>query len=129
MKIGRSNLLLDTFAWVEFFRGTKKGEVVKKLLEEKSCFTSAISIAELSEWIERKELDRKKTLQTVKRYSGIISADLETLELSGILKVEKRKKEKGIGLVDCIILATAMRYNLKVVTGDPHFKDENALLL
>lgn len=122
-------MLLDTYAWVEFFRGTAKGVTVQNVLEDNSCFTSAISLAELSEWIEREQLDRDWILKSVKKLSAIIPLDIETLELSGVLKVQKRKELKGIGLIDCIILAVSKRYQLKVVTGDSHFKDENALLL
>jgi predicted nucleic acid-binding protein len=28
-----------------------------------------------------------------------------------------------MGAVDCLILATAQIYNLKVLTGDPHFSE------
>ncbi|MCH7902816.1 PIN domain-containing protein [archaeon] len=59
-------MLLDTYAWVEFFNGTQKGEIVKGLLKKNVCFTSAISLAELSEWIERKKLNRKNILKNVK---------------------------------------------------------------
>jgi len=122
-------LLVDTFAWVEFFNGTSKGTKVKRILGKNACFTSAICLAELSEWIEREKLDRRKIMNAVKRLSSIIGLDELTLELAGILKVKKRKKVKGFGLIDAIILATAKIYGLKVITGDKHFRGENALLL
>lgn len=122
-------MLLDTYAWVEFFNGTEKGARVKGILEKETCFTSAICLAELSEWIERENLNRARKMKEVKNLSSIIELDNETLELAGILKVEKRKKTKGFGMVDAIILATAKQYGLKIVTGDKHFKGENAILL
>ncbi len=122
-------MLLDTYAWVEFFNGTKRGAKVRKLLKEKACFTSAISLAELSEWVERNRLDRKEKMTAVKKLSSIIGLDEQTLELGGVLKVRMRKTVKGFGLVDAIILATAKQYRLKIVTGDKHFKGENAIML
>jgi len=122
-------LLLDTFAWVEFFNGSKKGEKVKEILKKEACFTSAICLAELSEWIEREKLDRKKIMKSVKSLSSIIGLDIQTMEFAGILKVKKRKTMKGFGLIDAIILAVAKQYNLKIVTGDQHFKGENVILL
>jgi len=122
-------LLLDTYAWVEFFNGTKKGKKVKAILEKENCFTSAICLAELSEWIERENLDRKEKMHEVKALSSILGLDLETLELAGLLKVQKRKQEKGFGLIDAIILATAKIHGLKIVTGDKHFKQENTIML
>lgn len=122
-------MLLDTYAWVEFFNGTKKGERVKNLIKTQSCFTSAISIAELSEWIENEQFNRKAILQNVKSFSTIIDLDNSILEMAGIIKIKKRKTIKGIGLIDCIIISTGRYYNLQIVTGDNHFKEENPLLL
>jgi len=122
-------LLIDTYAWIEFFNGTEKGAKVKEILKNNACFTSAICLAELSEWIERERLDGKDKLNAVKSLSSIIGLDEETLLLAGILKVEKRKRVKGFGLLDAIVLATAKQYGLKIVTGDKHFSGENAILL
>ncbi|MFH1391730.1 MAG: PIN domain-containing protein [Candidatus Diapherotrites archaeon] len=122
-------MLFDTYAWVEFFNGTKKGKIVKNMLKTKTCYTSAISIAELSAWIEKTENERKKTFEDIKKFSTIISIDNSTLESAGIIKAEKRKNTKGIGLVDCIIISTGRQYNLQIVTGDKHFKEENALMI
>ena len=128
-KTGRFELLLDSYAWVEFFNGTEKGKKVKAFLEKENCFTSAISIAELSEWIERERLNRKEKMREIKTLSSVLSLDLELLELAGIVKIQKRRKEKGFGLIDAIILATAKTHGLKIVTGDKHFKEEKAVML
>jgi len=128
-KTGRFELLLDTYAWVEFFNGTEKGKKVKAILKKENCFTSTICLAELSEWIERENINRKEKMHEIKTLSSILELDQEILELAGILKVQKRKKEKGFGLIDAIILATAKTYKLKIVTGDKHFKEENTIML
>ena len=122
-------MLLDTYAWVEFFNGTKKGETVKRVLREETCFTSAISIAELSYWAERKGFRIKDVMAKVGQYSSVLSLDENILELAGALKVFKRETEKSFGLIDSIILAHAKLLGLKVVTGDRHFEKENAVML
>lgn len=122
-------MLLDTYSWVEYFEGTSKGKTVEEVLEKESCFTSAISLAELSAVIERKKLDRSKVIPLVKKMSVVLELEHDTLELAGILKFKKRKSVKDFGLVDAIILATAKQYGLKILTGDQHFKGENALML
>lgn len=122
-------MLLDTYAWIELFNGTEKGLKVKKIIEEKTCFTSSICLAELSEWIEKENLNRNELLTVIRKNSTIIEAEQQVMELAGIIKVQQRKTKKGFGLVDAIILATAKVYNLKIVTGDQHFKGENAILL
>ncbi len=41
--------ILDTFAWVEYFQGTKKGEIVKNLIEAHKTATPIIVLAELAD--------------------------------------------------------------------------------
>ncbi|MBI4044624.1 MAG: PIN domain-containing protein [Candidatus Diapherotrites archaeon] len=122
-------MILDTYAWIELFNGTTKGKKVKELIALNQCFTSAISIAELSEWVEKEKLDRKQVFHTVKNLSTLIEISQDDLELAGILKTEKRKTVKDFGMIDSIILATAKNYKLKIVTGDKHFKGENTIML
>ena len=43
--------LLDSSAWVEYFKGTPTGSNVKKILEEGAA-TSAISLAEIAKWAQ-----------------------------------------------------------------------------
>ncbi|MDD5163304.1 MAG: PIN domain-containing protein [Candidatus ainarchaeum sp.] len=122
-------MLLDTFAWIEFFNATEKGARVNEILHSNPCFTSAICLAEISEWIEKESLEIEKIMLFVKSFSTIIGLDYSTLELAGILKLKKRKISKNFGMVDAIILATAKQHCLKIVTGDKHFEGENAIIL
>ena len=122
-------MLLDTFAWIEFFRSTEKGLKVNELIRGNICFTSAVSLAELSEWVEKEKLDRKFIFHVVQNFSTVLDVTQSQFELAGILKVEKRRTTKNFGIVDAIILATAKQYNLPVVTGDKHFDGENVVLL
>ena len=122
-------MLLDTYAWIEFFIGSEKGNVVNKILKNNICYTSAISIAEISEWVERGNYDRKKIFSDVESFSTIIDLDGSILESAGIIKVKKRQKIKDFGMVDAIILATAKLHEMKIVTGDKHFNDENIVAL
>lgn len=122
--------MLDTYAWVEFFKGTEKGAKVNEIIKSMQCFTSIISLAELSEWIERENLNRNEIIGGVKKSSAIINLDEELIELAGKINFHKKKEIKGFGMIDAIILATSKIYGLKIVTGDQHFKsEENAIIL
>ncbi len=122
--------ILDTFAWVELFKKTEKGAKVFELIKSSPCFTSSISIAEISYWCEENRIGRKAQLDYAKSLSRIIDADHQILELAGVLKAEKRKTAgSDFGLVDAIILATGRMHGLQLVTGYPHFKNENVLML
>ena len=122
-------MLLDTFAWIEVVRGTPKGQKVNELLRSHSCYTSAISLAELSAWIEKERVARIPAINAVKTSSTILDMDHELLEKAGILKIQKRKQFSDFGLTDAIILATAKKYSFAVVTGDKHFQGENTVFL
>ncbi len=122
-------MLLDTYAWIEFFNGTDKGKLVGNIIAENPCFTSAVSLAELSAWVEEDGAPRQVVFNAVNRLSSVLGLTQETLEISGIVKHMKMKGQKNFGLVDAIILAQAKQYNLKIVTGDSHFESENAIML
>jgi len=122
-------MLLDTYAWVEYFNGTAKGGKVKKLLKEEQCFTCAISLAELSEWAMREKRGHEKALQAVKKTSIIIGLDNDLLEAAGKINYGKKQKIKNFGMIDAIILAASKAYSLPVVTGDKHFASEEGTVL
>jgi len=64
--------LLDTYAWIEYFLGTKKGAIVKKLISNNSSLiTLDSSISEIYLWCLREEKDFNKVLSIIKTYSHI----------------------------------------------------------
>ncbi|HEC87986.1 MAG TPA: type II toxin-antitoxin system VapC family toxin, partial [Thermoplasmata archaeon] len=45
-------VLIDSWAWIEYFRGSKSGEKVRKYIEgREKAIISAINIAEVYRWI------------------------------------------------------------------------------
>jgi len=127
-----NNYLLDTYAWIEYFIGSKNGEIVKELIKTGNVSTSVISISELSDKYYRDGLlnEWNKRFQFILNKSKILSLTLAIAKNSGLRKWNLRKKNKTIGLADAIIYETAIQYNLKIVTGDMHFKKlENILFL
>lgn len=116
-------MLFDTWAWIEFFNGSKQGLKASELLKANDCFTSAISLAEISKWCERNNLDSVKKISEVKAFSTIIPLDEQLLISAGKIAFERQKIQKDFGLIDAIILSTAKSYNFKIVTGDLHFKE------
>jgi len=125
-------MLLDTYAWVEFFKGTNKGKEVKEILKKERCYTSIISIAELVEWCLKNNLETKlgEYIKSINKTSIILNLDEEIVLLAGKINHERKKKIKGWGMIDSLILATSISYNLNTLTGDIHFKDlSNAKIL
>ena len=69
-------MLIDTSAWVEYFRATEKGEKVKQIIKTKGqLFTNPLTIAELTQWADKNLLDTKSIL-------AFVYASSEILELS-----------------------------------------------
>jgi len=116
---------MDSYAWVEYFRGTLKGKKVKEILESQPCYTPSIVIAELSNKYSKENYIFWETdLQFIAENSSIIALDKEIANTAGRLKEAVRKEYKtNFGLADAIILSTARQINAKVVTGDPHFRE------
>src|SRR5216684_818281 len=102
---------MDTFAWIEYFAGSEKGERAKGHIDSGEAITPTIVIAEFTD-----------------KYT-IVALDDEIAEVAGIISAERRAKVKGWGLVDSVVLATARVRGVKVVTGDEHFKDLNEAIM
>lgn len=117
--------MLDTYAWIEFFKGSKKGRKVEDVLKKERCYTSVVSLAEIVEWCFKNSLEQKIEEYIVKIKNGTIVIFLGDIisTLAGKLNYERKKKIKGWGMLDSFILASANLNNLKILTGDKHFKD------
>ena len=117
--------IIDTHAWVEYFLGSKKGEKVRKLLEnEKNVFaTIECCLAELRGWCLREEKDFDKFYRAVRANSTIIPVLLEHWLSAAEVKFQMRKTRKGFGLIDALLLVRQKELKCHVVSGDPHFKD------
>src|SRR5713226_1631167 len=116
-------VVLDTFAWIEYFNGTSAGEKVQNLLETGRAMTPAIVVAELSEKHKRLNREFGPKYDFVKARSSIVPLEEELARVAGELNFERKKKVKGWGMADSIVLATARRSGSRIVTGDPHFRD------
>jgi len=115
--------VLDSFAWVEYFLGSKKGEKVKGFIESNKCITPTIVVAELSAKYSSDEKDFADKLKFIKFNTNIAVLNEEIASLSGKIRIRERKTKKDFGMADSIIYATALAYDAKVISGDPHFEN------
>ncbi|HEX9429518.1 MAG TPA: type II toxin-antitoxin system VapC family toxin [Candidatus Bathyarchaeia archaeon] len=124
-------VVLDTFAWIEYFNGTSAGEKVQDFLETGLALTPAIVIAELSEKHKRLNREFGPKYDFVKARTSVVPLEEELARVAGELNFERKKRVKGWGMADSIVLATARRSGSRIVTGDPHFRDltEEAIML
>ena len=123
-------MLLDTYAWVEFFLGTDKGKKVESVLSKKECYTSVLSITEITKWCRKEKFDPMKFVKIIKQNSSTIYLNDFVAIGAGNVSFELGKQIKNWGLVDALIYATALFYGLTLLTGDQHFKGlENVEML
>lgn len=115
-------VVFDTYAWIEYFRGSKQGNIVKNYLESEDVITPVIVLLELSYHAHQEGWDIRKYLSFIKIHSRIAGInDIIILEFGKIYQ-ETKKKIKGISFADIFILTTAFLENAKILTGDSHFK-------
>lgn len=132
------DFVIDSYAWIEYFRGSKRGRLVRKYVEEEESATPTIVVAELSRKLLNEVLEGRETpegrvtkLDFIKISTSLVELNEEIARIAGEIDVERRKIVKGWGLADSIILATARIRSARVVTGDKHFEDlrDEAILI
>lgn len=117
-------MLLDSFAWMEYFMGTQEGEKVRRFVDDDiQLYTSPIVIAEIYSKSLRTDGNAEERKDfIIKRCALIVLDEIIAVEAAKI-HAEKKIKTPDFGLADALILASARNRKIKVVTGDPHFKD------
>jgi predicted nucleic acid-binding protein len=116
--------VIDSYAWIEYFRGSELGTKAKNYIESKEGATSVISIAELKEKYLREGWSYfTSDLLFISSITTIVPLDKEIATSAGEINFERKKKVKDWGMSDAIVLATARKASAKVVTGDVHFRD------
>lgn len=116
-------ILVDSWAWIEYFKGTSSGKAITGIVENESAYTSSISLAEISAWFYKNNKNPEKAIENIKVNSSIIFLEEAILVESGRRYVELRNHKKDIGLIDAIIYTTARMHGLDLLTGDADFRD------
>ena len=123
-------MLLDSYAWVEFFEGSEKGKKVAEILKKNKCFTSIVSISEIINWTLKNNEDFEDRVKRIESLSKILNLNRDIVITAGKINFQHKKLIKNWGMLDSLIYSTALYYNLNVLTGDNHFKNlENVEML
>ncbi len=125
-----NNILIDAYAWIEYFEGSEIGKKVKELLEKKYCFTVAITIAETVSKITRNGFDPMPAVDIILGHSTVLPVGEELSIEAGRFHAEQRKKKPQFGLSDAYIYCCAKKIDAKILTNDHHFEDfKEAIML
>jgi predicted nucleic acid-binding protein len=116
------NVLIDTSAWIDFFRDTggAAGDLVAELIRLDQAYLTGPVMAELLHGArgnrETKELDA--VFATI----PILDVSHEDWIKTGTTLHALRKKGLSIPLTDVLIASVALRNKLTVLTLDKHFQ-------
>lgn len=111
--------LLDSFAWIEYFMGSRRGAKVRDYVEgDEPLYTPSICLTEIRSRYLRDKKDPTTRIGLITERSFIISLDEEI----ALLAADVKQKHK-LHTIDAIIYTTAQHKKLTLVTGDQHFKN------
>ena len=122
--------IIDSYVWIEYFRGTENGAKARRYIEEGEAATPTIVLAELADKYSR---EGWKYLEEDIAFinSATVTFDLtkEIALLSGKTNSHMKRRIKGWSMADSILYATAKIKNAQIVTGDEHFRGVNEAIL
>ena len=115
--------VVDSFAWFEYFLGSKAGMKARPYIEGGIAITPTIVIAELADKYTREKMPFSEKLNFILLRTQDVGLEVAIARQSGMLSKERKKVAKRWGLADSIVLATARARHAKIITGDEHFRD------
>jgi len=124
--------VLDTYALVELFNGTKKGQVVGELLVQGKSAISILALAELSDKCAKENRAIQPFVDGLKSAVAILPLTQEIALQTGKTKQKLRMISKNVSFADCVHFLTAQSVEASFVTGDSDFqpiKEQGILFL
>ncbi len=124
-------IVVDTYAWIEIFIGSPKGDRARKILAEtREVYTPDVVLAEVARKYFRERIEQEvifERLNKISEASSVVPIDPEVaVEAARCYEELSEKARKGgvraPSLFDAIVLGVARVLKAKVVTGDEHLK-------
>ena len=117
--------IVDSWAWIEYFTGSKNGLKLKKLIDNKNhkLITMECTLSEVKSYCLRTKSDFDRLNKIVKKNSIILPVMMDIWLKAAEAKYEIRKKVKDFGLIDAILVTKQNELNCMLISGDEHFKN------
>lgn len=123
MTSGNTKYLFDSSAWIEFFLGTKKGLVVKDVLDSKSTIITPDScVAEVFSWCLRENKDFGQALFIMRQASQFQEITTNTWIEATRIRADLRPTRPKIGIMDALVIALQKNFGPIIVTKDTDFR-------
>lgn len=114
---------IDSSAWIELYEGSEAGRAVKAALMQNACYTSMVTVAEVTSAAMRKSKDSMALVEVIGGSSSLLGIDPAIASLAGRLNFERKRSNRKWGMTDSFILEAGMIYGLKILTEDRDFGD------
>ncbi|MGQ0535714.1 MAG: PIN domain-containing protein [Methanobacteriota archaeon] len=114
--------VLDSWVWMEYFRGTEKGARFRRLVESEEHATSVVTLAEIADHYARHGLPSHERLTYIGAVSAVLPVTLDVCDEAGRTKWKQRARGVPMGLLDAMIYETARGHDLVLLTGDEDFR-------
>jgi predicted nucleic acid-binding protein len=114
-----SFVLIDSSAWIEYFRGNKEYLFITELIKNNSICTNDIILTELLP-----SMIQKKEKKLVELMNSIIKYDIEIIwnELQNLQLMNLQHGNNNVPITDLIIAQNCLQNDLSIVARDKHFK-------
>ena len=122
-------IMIDASAWIECLRGTEIGARVQKCLERNKCMTPSIIVSEICSHTQRTGFDPEAAFRAVAT-TEIVPLTAELSKTAGLLHARHKTKNDKFSIGDAVLLATARKFEAKILTKDGDFRNmPEAILL
>jgi len=111
--------LVDSSAWIEYFRGNPKYSFINELINTNAvCINDIILTELLPSIIHKKEHRLAELLTCVKKYD--LTVDWQ--EIRNIQLLNLGQGNNNVGISDIVIAQNCMQNELKIIANDKHFE-------
>ena len=111
--------LVDSSAWIEYFKGNQKYSFLNDLITANAICTNDIILTELlPSIIHKKEHKLAELLNDVKKY--LLTIDWQEIRNMRLLNL--KHGNNNIGISDLIIAQNCIQNKLKIIVHDRHFE-------
>ena len=112
------NNLVDSSAWVEYFRGNQKYLFMNELINSNAICTNDVILTELlPSIIHKKEHALAELLSSVKNYR----LNIDWQEIRNMQLLSLKNGNNNIGISDLLIAQNCIQNELRLIANDKHF--------
>ena len=111
--------LVDSSAWIEYFRGNLKYAFINELIETNAVCTNDVILTELLPSIMHK---KENSLAGLLAYVDKYALSIDWQEIRDMQLLNLQHGNSNIGISDIVIAQNCIQNELKIITHDRHFE-------